>query len=1222
MVRFLSLLVSLSVAIGLVWATYLYERSLAVDRTNLAAKTVSADLNRLAGSLEQILNHHLNLTRALAAFVRTNPEITEDQFNAYADELVRGEVGIRSLQLAPDGVVTYVTNIEENARALGHDLLADPNRRDLVLKSIQNKEFVIAGPIDLIQGGKAVIARQPIFLKSTDKNDEFWGFATVLIDPIVLFRESGIADGLPGLRLAIRGKDGLGAQGDTFYGDPKVFSSVAAEVPVHLAVGSWRLAASWTPSKQNELDEPAPFVWGAGLAIAVLAALFLFTLLTRPEQLRKEVQQATEASKLSEERFADFANAASDWLWEMGRDFRVTYVSDRAEEVVGVPAEVQVGRSLSELIGPDYFTEKWSEARKTLKERRALRNFVYTRRHKDGYLQYLSVSGVPIFDSDGEFSGYRGTGADITDQVVAYERAQIAEQHLRTAIESLEDGFVLYDADDRLSLCNERYKEIYAESADLIVEGQTFEEIIRIGAERGQYPEAIGREAEFVAERLRAHKKSNTLIEQELPNGRWLRIAERRTPDGGIVGFRVDITQLKRAQEAAVAASEAKSQFLANMSHEIRTPLNAIIGLSTLTLKTEMNAQQSEYVQTIHSASKTLLGIVNDILDFSKIEAGRMELEEADLDLEKILKDLSFIMVGRASGKPIELIIDAPAMLPANLQGDAMRLGQILSNLATNAIKFTEEGEVVVSLEFSKRNETEMDIRFEIRDTGIGISENLHDGLFEPFAQADVSTTRKYGGTGLGLPIAQQLVELMGGEIGVYSGEEGGSTFWFTAVVGLSKTSVVGDDTSSRAAALKSMGVLLVIPNSALRESVRGMLGPLFGRIACVSNTKDALAALMRGAMETGGTPYDLVIFDCDVEQDGPLNAARKIQSAVTNDDPPNLFLLVRHGHELNLSEVTDLGAVEVIAKPVIPPDLVRKIEAAFSGETRDADEPPLAGRGANDDEHVPPEVQIGGMKVLLVEDNDINRRIATGLLERHGVDVDFAENGRIGVEKALAGDYEAVLMDVQMPVMDGIEAAGEIRKHPDMADLPIIALTAHAMASARDGCFEAGMNDHVAKPIEPGVLFETLARWRTTKNTTAIENVASDAGDLAEMSKGISPSSLNDFTGIDMTGLKVITGGDEQTALSLLRDFCEEYAQESEKIRAAWEAGAVNDAVERAHSLKGVSGNIRAVHVHDVVTKLEGALKQNVADEKVPMLLDDLFKAMSEINEMVAAQA
>ena len=552
---------------------------------------------------------------------------------------------------------------------------------------------------------------------------------------------------------------------------------------------------------------------------------------------------------------------------------------------------------------------------------------------------------------------------EVTERRQAEIEAQRAGDLLRGSIDALEEGFVLYDPQDRLVLCNDKYREIYSGVAHLMVPGAQFEDLLRVDAEMGLFPAAIGRVDEWVAERMAAHLAANATVIQKHSNGRTLRIVERKLPDGHIVGLRTDITESLQAQDdilsaqVAIAmadqANAAKSNFLANMSHEIRTPMNSIIGMAHLALKTELSPKQSDYIAKIQYSSQHLLGIINDILDFSKIEAKQLVLETLDFDLPTVIRDVSSQLWDSAEDKGLALVFDIDPQLSQPLQGDPLRLRQVLLNYISNAIKFTDQGQIIVRANLLEEEANNLLVRFEVQDTGIGMSQAVLAQLFQVFHQADNSTTRTYGGTGLGLAISKQLAELMGGEVGVQSRPGQGSTFWFTA----------------------------------------------------------------------------------------------------------------------RLSRGTDKAAP--VQETLLPVDLSL----------------------------------IKGSAVLLVEDNFFNQQVAFEMLEDAGAVVTLANNGQQALDCLLKARFDCVLMDIQMPVMDGLEATRQIRANPALSCIPVIGLSANAGKEDQARCFDAGMNDFVSKPFEPERLLAVLATSLAQQHGTGGQSQPADAAsviDLAVLAKTV----------------------------------------------------------------------------------------------------------------------
>ena len=547
-----------------------------------------------------------------------------------------------------------------------------------------------------------------------------------------------------------------------------------------------------------------------------------------------------------------------------------------------------------------------------------------------------------------------------------------------------------------------------------------------------------------------------------------MEIAVSQVNSGGMqfyVGVIRDITQRKlataeieRARRAAEEASEAKSSFLANISHEIRTPLNAIIGLTRLVLAMELTERQQDYLNDVLTASNALLGLIEDLLDFSKIEAGKLEMEEIPFRLDELFDNTATMMRARLGPKALDLKYHIDDKVPVNLIGDPLRLGQVLINLIANAIKFTSKGEVVTSVTLTASDDGRVGLRFEVKDTGIGISPEIRARLFRPFTQADASTTRKFGGTGLGLAISQRLVEMMGGTIGVFSNPGQGSRFWFTAEFDLS---------------------------------------------------------------------------------DAPLPVRNK------------------------RAEVPE------------------------------------------------------GLHVLVVDDNEINRHIAAEMLAAEGVRVDLADSGATAVSMVRATEYDAVFMDLQMPEMDGYEATAHIRAEEKFADLPIIAMTAHAMTSERDKCLASGMNDHIAKPIDPDLLAAVLAQWGVPKgNGQAMGGQAS--APEPEQTSTLANTASEGVAGIDMKSALEMLSGNEKLLHRLLGDFHAKYMDYADRIADHLSAGEFEPAERLAHSIKGVGGNIRAQRVYEAARELDDVLRRDPTGDEVAALVDSLSDALAEVQASI----
>ncbi|MGA8435566.1 MAG: response regulator [Methyloceanibacter sp.] len=658
--------------------------------------------------------------------------------------------------------------------------------------------------------------------------------------------------------------------------------------------------------------------------------------------------------------------------------------------------------------------------------------------------------------------------------------------------------------------------------------------------------------------------------------GSWSNIEARKAAEQALLAAQ---GELEKATEAALAASEAKSAFLANMSHEIRTPMNAVIGLSHLALKTDLMPRQRDYVVKIKHSGQHLLGIINDILDFSKIEAGKLAVENIDFDLDKVLENVGNLISEKASAKGLELIFDIEPTVSSYFCGDPLRLGQILINFCNNAVKFTEKGEVVVKAEVMEDSDESQLILFSVSDTGIGLTQEQIGRLFQAFQQADASTTRKYGGTGLGLAISKRLAELMGGTIEVTSELGKGSTFRFTARLGKAEMAprrrILQSDLHGRR-------VLIIDDNAQARSVLSGMLTNLSFIADEAPSGHEGIEMIQKAAQAR--EPYDIAFVDWQMPGLDGIETGKRILALPNLDTPPHLVMVTAYGREEVLKQAEESGFENVLIKPVTSSILFDTAIGALGAEL-EAIEEIVAGPSFDID-------RMRGARVLLVEDNEINQEVAIGQLEDAEVFVDLAENGAEAVRMARENDYDVVLMDMQMPVMDGIEATRILRSDARFQTLPIIAMTANALVSDRELCLQAGMNDHIAKPIDPDQLFGVLMRW--------IERPEGDGAGLRELSEAraavvhtpaVADGPL-DIDGIDVKSALKRTGGNRKRYVALLRRFAQQQASTVDEIRKALSMGDAATAERAAHSLKGVAGTLGATTLSETAAKAETAIK------------------------------
>ncbi|MCX5877211.1 MAG: PAS domain S-box protein [Deltaproteobacteria bacterium] len=946
---------------------------------------------------------------------------------------------------------------------------------------------------------------------------------------------------------------------------------------------------------------------------------------------RKNIQIELEASK---HRLADIIDLFPDAAFVVDKNGVITAWNRAAERMTGTRASDMIGKGNREYAIPFYGERRpimidmvLSPAQKDYERYQYVRldgdvlsGEAYIR--PNGKELWIQAYATLLHDAQGNVIGAIETVRDITEHKQLEEELQASERQLAQIIELLPGATFVIDSAGIVTAWNRAAEQLTGvAAADIIGKGDYEYALAFYGKRRPILIDLVFLSEHELLQSTYSHvrKMGDTLFAEShvtMPNGRnaWLQGSAGilRDADGRITGaIEVVLDQTERkefedeltaAREAAERASQAKADFLANMSHEIRTPMNAVIGMSYLTLQTELTPKQHNYVQKIHRAADNLLGIINEILDFSKIEAGKLSMETIGFQLEDIMDNLANMLGIRAEDKGLELLFNISPEIPTALIGDPLRLGQVLVNLGNNALKFTEYGEIIVGIEPVALTPQEVELHFWVQDSGIGMTEEQQQKLFQSFSQADSSTTRKYGGTGLGLVISKNLVELMDGEIWVESEYGKGSTFHFNARFGLQAEQV--PRRMIRADELAGILVLVADDSAAAREILATMCRTYGMEVEVATDGRQALEMITLADRQAA--PYGLVLMDWKMPAIDGVECIQKMREAGLAHEP-KVLMVTGYGREdvLNSAEKRGVPVRTVLTKPVTASALLEAIGETL-GKTI-ISRGRIAAKALQQSEAMR---KLRGARLLLVEDNEMNQELAMELLGNAGVEVVLATNGQEALDVlAVDAQFDGVLMDCQMPVMDGYTATRQIRRNPDWATLPIIAMTANVIDGEREKVLSVGMCDHIGKPLNVNVMFETLARWIVPANSA---DPASDA-DTQPMTE-TPPAMLPNLPGIDMNAGLATTMNNLSLYRKLLAKFRGSQGDFAEAFALARRDPDATAAARAAHTLKGTAGNIGAKEVQRAAGQLEYACRDMALQDEIDRLLAVTLDALQPV--------
>jgi two-component system, sensor histidine kinase and response regulator len=840
-------------------------------------------------------------------------------------------------------------------------------------------------------------------------------------------------------------------------------------------------------------------------------------------------------------------------------------VNPAFEQITGWSKAEVLARDWGFLLGADRQAKAARLVDDALREGRDI-SLQLSSRRRDGSSYWNDLQLMAIRDAQGQVTHRVALISDATDRVRAAQELERREAYLRQVLNATHDGIIVTDEAGTIESFNAGAEAMFGWRAEQVIGRDV--SLIMSGDDRRHHGEYMQRYLSTGESRVLGQEREFHAVRQDgQPLWVALRVGELPLPDHKrYIGVVHDITErrrsldeLRRAKEAAEDAANAKSDFLANMSHEIRTPMHGVLGSIELLRETALSNPQRRHLETAASSATLLLSVIDEILDFSRLEAGKLRIESIDFDLHRTVEDVSTMLSGRAHAKHLELACYIAPEVPVMVRGDPIRLRQVLVNLIGNAIKFTERGEVVLSVAAGGEGAGPDALRFQVRDTGIGIAATKQEHLFEPFTQADSSTSRRFGGSGLGLSICKRLVTLMKGEIGFTSTEGAGSTFWFQ--LPLQQPPAAGAE-GAREANLSGTRVLVVDDNATNRVILHRYLTAWGGQSGSAASGDEALAKLQDAA--EASRPYEVALLDLNMPGMDGYELVARIQADPALAGMPLIMLSSSMQDPLRM----DGRKVDVwLDKPVRQSDLHDAIATVLNARPARAEAPPTEmGRA-----------RFNGERVLLVEDNAVTSDVGSQMLRRRGFQVSLASNGLAAVEAVRRAAFDIVLMDVQMPGMDGFEATRAIRLHEAATGqrrVPIVALTAHAMPADRGKCLAAGMDDYVVKPYSSETLATVIARWLRPPGVPAGEASPLDVIDQARLQE-----------------VRSVMGSDTRT---LLHKVCDSLAAQLAELEAACADRQLDAAREVVHRMKNTAGDVGARALHELSGSAERALAAN----------------------------
>lgn len=1150
-------------------------------------------------------------------FIRRVPASDEEAFLQHARADGWPDFSIR--QLAPHAgerfVIQYIEPVANNRVAVGLDVASESNRRNAAIQALRTGSAVITDPITLVQvDGKknqGFLILLPAYRVgarlATEAEREAagygWVYAPLSIEEVLRdfdFYEDRIA-------ISISAVDGAGAV-QPFYqsGGMAEADTVLRRKTQHIEIfgKEWQLTVQEQPALAISSNLNSPWLaFGIVLTLSLVGTIATYML----QRANSRIERAEADSRLNDtnRRYRQLIDGVRDYaIIQIDTEGRVTGWNSGAERIKGYSADEILGRHMSVFYPPGEITPDALDQRLAAARESGFAHDEGWRVRKDGSRFWASVTITPIHDDEGQITGYSKITRDLTEKRTQEIELKRLVSVQKAILDNAGVAIITTDMKGFITLFNPSAERLLGYRSDEVTGKLTpaaFHDRDEIVEKARALSEELGVSVKPGLATLGAKA-----LRGEVDTNEWTYVTKsgQRKPvllsvtgifdDAGTplgtVGLAADLTEQKRyqtelvsARVAAERANMAKSSFLANMSHEIRTPMNAILGMTQLVLQGPLDPQQRSLLEKAFAASKALLNILNDVLDYSKVEAGHMQLEVRELSLETLLANAASLFAHQAEQKGLEFILDIPPDLPTQVLGDPLRLTQVLSNLLSNALKFTSEGSVTLSARTERTSAQMCRVRFSIADSGIGMNRSQIAQLFKPFTQADASVTRKYGGTGLGLSICKRLVELMGGVIEVRSTPGQGSEFFFDIDMALPVTDLSPPQKPSR---LPFQRALIVDDQIAAAHVLQVMLHSWKVDSSCCDSAVAAVEELKQAM--ASGRPFDLVVTDLQMPEMDGLGLVDRIQQLVARGSLPHVPTIVMvsmYAQEDLMDQLQGRPIAALLSKPVLPSALLN----ALTGTVYEKAGPQLASPGwaATYNNYISAAAPLRGKRILLAEDNEVNQQVATAFLQSAGLEVSVACNGLQAVEMAQSAQFAAILMDMHMPEMDGLEATRQIRSIPACATTPIIAMTAAVMQEDKKACFDAGMDDFVGKPIEPEELIGALRKWTgTAASPTPVTSVArvvppSDSDEELER--------LRLVEGVDIASAITRMGGDRDLYLRLIQGFASRADSLVEQLKTL----PLTDLPALAHKVKGECANLGLTLMASSCADLEVALKQ-----------------------------